>query len=418
MKPVFSSRGAAGPRPTGSRARCNRSALFVLVGAILPVAHAAPPPASTDNVSAPASPAPLPTGSPGADSPGASSPGANSNGPAAKPPAQCVEHLPSGRARPKVVETFPARGLAGYAAELVVEVEHLRGERLLPGGLHLEAQSDEARQLEQAHFVLPHAASAAAPRLESQETEGGTRSKLVLPLVPLPSDPGRRELVLPSLPIAMARASGEVFILCTAPHTITIEDPIANEPSPEPRANPAARRQLEVWQTAKDVLLFGSLALASGALFAWLFSRFRKRPRRGPPPPPPRPPWEVAEESLRDIESSALIRAGRFDEHFDRVSQTIRRYLGDRYGFDGLESTSREALRVLAAITPDVPELASIRHFLQHADLVKFARLTPSEDECRDYLLRARHIVTRTVPHAAPPPAEVASAEPPKEQGS
>jgi hypothetical protein len=322
--------------------------------------------------------------------------------PAAPRPGQCVERLPSGRARPKVVEAFPARGLAGYAAELVVEVDHLRGERLLPGGLHLEAQSDEARLLEQAHFILPHAASAAAPRLESAEKDGGTRSKLVLPLVPLPSEPGRRELVLPSLPIAMARASGEVFVLCTAPHTITIEDPIANEPSPEPRANPAPRRQLEVWQAAKTALLVGVLALASGALFAWLFTRWRKRPRRGPPPPPPRPPWEVADESLRDIESSGLIRAGRFDEHFDRVSQTIRRYLGDRYGFDGLESTSREALRVLQAITPTVPELGGIKRFLQHADLVKFARLTPSEDECRDYLAKARHIVTRTVPHSMP----------------
>jgi hypothetical protein len=342
---------------------------------------------------------------------------------AAPPPGQCVEHLPSGRARPRVVETFPERGLAGYATELVVEVEHLRGERLLPGGLHIEAASDEARQLEQAHFVLPHPSSTAAPRLESTETkEGGTLSKLVLPLVPLPSEPGRRELVLPSLPIAMARASGEVFILCTAPHTITIEDPIANEPSPEPRENPGPRRQLEVWQAAKDALLIGSLALVSGALFAWLFTRWRKRPRRGPPPPPPRPPWEVAEESLRDVESSGLIRAGRFDEHFDRVSQTIRQYLGDRYGFDGLESTSREALRVLAAITPSVPDLDGIKRFLQHADLVKFARLTPSEDECREYLSKARHIVNRTVPHApsradGAPPSDSDYAPPSKEEG-
>jgi hypothetical protein len=411
-------------RPHGS-ARASRSlrarrslcafSAFVCATTTFSAVHAGQP--TPPNGAALPAPPPAPAASPQAQA---------ANPPAAPPPGQCVEHLPSGRARPKVVETFPDRGLAGYAAELVVEVDHLRGERLLPGGLHLEAQSDEARLLEQAHFVLPHAASAASPRLESAETkDGGTHSKLVFPLVPLPSEPGRRELVLPSLPIAMARASGEVFILCTTPHTITIEDPIANEPSPEPRANPAPRRQLEVWQAAKQALLIGTLALASGALFAWLFTRWRKRPRRGPPPPPPRPPWEVADESLRDIESSGLIRAGRFDEHFDRVSQTIRRYLGDRYGFDGLESTSREALRVLQAVTPTVPELSGIKRFLQHADLVKFARLTPSEDECRDYLSKARHIVTRTVPHAAPPstpeqppPTDRDYAPPSKEEGS
>ena len=38
---------------------------------------------------------------------------------------------------------------------------------------------------------------------------------------------------------------------------------------------------------------------------------------------------------------------GRFAEHFDRVSDIVRKYLGLRFGFDGLESTTREALAVL-----------------------------------------------------------------------
>jgi hypothetical protein len=34
---------------------------------------------------------------------------------------------------------------------------------------------------------------------------------------------------------------------------------------------------------------------------------------------------------------------------------------------------------------------------MRDADLVKFARLTPSEDECLDLLARAESIVTRTM---------------------
>ncbi len=389
------------------------SARFFAVCALLAAGSAATPDAPTDTSAPPAAapPASATVGSPpshgvsahapsGADAaPSGGSAATTPSAAQAPPPGSCVELLPSGRARPKVTETFPARGLAGYETPLVVEVEHLPGERLLPGGVHLEAQSDEAKQLAQAHFALPHPSSDAAPRLESVEAGELVRSKLTLPLVPLPTEPGRRELTLPSLPIAMARASGEVFILCTQPHAITVEDPIANDPDPTPRTNPAPRRQLEVWQAAKTALVVGALALVVGVLFAWLLLLWRKRPRRTPPAPPPRPPWEVAEESLQNIESSGLIRAGQLDEHFDRVSQTIRKYLGDRYGFDGLESTSREALRVLDAVTPRVSELGRIKKFLQHADLVKFARLTPSEEECGKYLQEARTIVTRTLPH-------------------
>lgn len=392
-----------------SRRRPRRSlARGALLAALLPGAagaqavpsaapHAAPPAASA------------PAASPSAPAPTSAATAADS----AAATRGCVERLPSGRPRPDVVEKFPARGMAGYVAELVVEVRHLKGESLLPGGVHVESNSDEAKQLQNAHFVLPHAEGGEKPSLATEEAGDEKLSRLTLPLIPLPEEPGRRELELPSLPIAMARASGEVFILCTSPHRITIEDPVATEPSPTPHDNPAPRRQLEVWQAAKNALIFGLIALASGALFAWLFRRFKGRVRKGPPPPPPRPPWEVAEATLRDIEASGLIRAGRFDEHFDRVSETIRLYLGDRYGFDGLESTSREALRVLSAVTPSVQDVPTIQGFLREADLVKFARLTPSEEECTAFLSRARTIVERTRPHA---PAALETSKAPTER--
>src|SRR5690554_1446352 len=200
----------------------------------------------------------------------------------------------------------------------------------------------------------------------------------------------------------MARASGEVFVLCTSEHTITVEDPLTNHPDAPPEPNPEPRRQLEVWATAKEAFLIGAAALVLGALLAWLFTWWRRRPRAAPPPPPPRVPWEVAEEALHDLERAGLVAAGRFDEHFERVADVIREYLGRRYGFDGLECTSRETLRVLRAITPPVAYLPQIKSFLQQADLVKFARLTPSAEECTDFLERARAIVQRTIPSFKP----------------
>jgi hypothetical protein len=215
----------------------------------------------------------------------------------------------------------------------------------------------------------------------------------------------------------MARASGDLVTLCTTPHRIVIEDPTSSTPNPKPKPNPPPRRQREEWTLLKQAVYIGAVALVAGALLAWLVSRWLKRPRPLPPPPPPRPPWEVALESLHDLRHAGLTREGRFAEHFDRVSDILRRYLGDRYGFDGLECTTREVLGELRRATPRIVVLDEIERFLRQADLVKFARLTPTEAECSGALADAEAIVERTVPPPAPPGAPPPSlSEPPLEE--
>ena len=44
---------------------------------------------------------------------------------------------------------------------------------------------------------------------------------------------------------------------------------------------------------------------------------------------------------------AGLLDARRHAEYFDRVSDAVRGYLGARFGFDGLESTSDEILTAL-----------------------------------------------------------------------
>jgi hypothetical protein len=137
-----------------------------------------------------------------------------------------------------------------------------------------------------------------------------------------------------------------------------------------------------------------------------------------PPPPPPRPPWEVAIEDLLDVRHAELVQNGRHVEHYDRVSYIVRRYCGDRYGFDGLESTTREMLSVLRRVVPPIPVLDEIERFLRHADLVKFARLTPTTEECNQALERGEEIVRRTVPFVTgpmpPPPSAAVPPAPPE----
>jgi hypothetical protein len=167
-----------------------------------------------------------------------------------------------------------------------------------------------------------------------------------------------------------------------------------------------------VWTFLKNAVIVGAIALVVGALVAWLVALWLKRPRPVPPPPPARPPWEIAFEELYDLRHAGLVAEGRFAEHFDRVSDIVRKYLGTRFGFDGLESTTREALSVLRRITPSIEPLDSIETFLRQADLVKFAKTVPSAEDCELVLTRAERIISATLPEAKVPMNVALSPEP------
>jgi hypothetical protein len=101
------------------------------------------------------------------------------------------------------------------------------------------------------------------------------------------------------------------------------------------------------------------------------------------------------------VRHAGLLDTHRFADFFDRVNDTVRQYLGARFGFDGLESTTDEtlaALRRLPYFGLPMPEVAG---FLQQCDLVKFADLTPSLEECQHALVEAERMVRSTMPLSA-----------------
>ena len=80
---------------------------------------------------------------------------ADAGAPPEKAWASCVEHVPQGATRPHLEETFPARGLSGYAEDLVITVSHGKGETVLPEGFRISSSSDAHKALEEAGFVIP-----------------------------------------------------------------------------------------------------------------------------------------------------------------------------------------------------------------------------------------------------------------------
>lgn len=318
--------------------------------------------------------------------------------------SSCLEHIPKGATKPNIEAKFPEKGLSGYALPLEITVEHGKGETVLPQGFRVQTGSDAARALADEGFVLPES-SEASPTKETVVEGERAKTSLVIPFVALPKEPGRQTMTLPPVPIAVARASGEIITACTQPYEIVIEDPTASIPNAKPQPNPPPRPQIEEWTLAKQLTIGSLIGAALATSTAWLLRKWLARPKPLPPPPPPRPPWEVAMEELQAIRAANLPAQGLQAEHFDRVSDAVRKYLGGRYGFDGLESTTDEISARLRRV-PQLLEMGAILHFLGECDLVKFANVSPSDEECARILELGERIVVGTMPVAKPAETE------------
>jgi hypothetical protein len=295
--------------------------------------------------------------------------------------------------------TFPERGFSGYALDLEVTVTHGSGETVFPGGIKLGSDEAATRALKEVGFVIPDPDGGAVFAIETKASDASSVTKVTLPFVALPKDPGRNTIDLPPMPITIARASGEVMTLCTPRQRVVIEDPITNEVDPKVKPNPPPRSQREDWALARQLTIGLAVGAVLGVAAAILFRWWRRRPQ-AVVAPPPRLPWLTALDELEAIRRSRLIAEGNTAEYFDRVSNCVRKYLGARYGFDGLESTTDEMRAVLKRVRPQVPGLKRIGSFLEECDLVKFARAVPDEAACLDALARGEEIVRTTIPAA------------------
>jgi hypothetical protein len=343
-----------------------------------------------------------------ADAPDAGAPGPSAS---ADPSAYaepigptCVEHIPQGVTRPELVEEFPKHGTSGYATPLVVRLSHGKGETVLVDGARVANQGDAAKALAAAGFAIPDPDGGAGPKVEVDVQGAKATTKLTIQVVPLPLSPGRVKMELPRLPVTLARANGELVTVCTKPHKIHVDEPAAVETDPRVRQNPPPRPQKEEWVLLEQLLAGVLVGLVVATIVFFLIRWWNKRPKKVVAKARPIP-WLVALQELEALRTSDLLAQHRNDEYFDRVSDTVRRYLGARYHFDqldagwsGLEATTDEMKSLLRRVTPAVPMYGAIARFLDEADLVKFARVLPADGDCLTALERAVGIVRGTIP--------------------
>jgi hypothetical protein len=112
----------------------------------------------------------------------------------------------------------------------------------------------------------------------------------------------------------------------------------------------------------------------------------------------PQLPHEEANEALDRLEASDFLERGEIKEYHIIASEIIRTYIEGRFLVHALEMTTGEVVEGLQA--SDVSEVAvrTFEGFARDCDLVKFAKLQPLPDACRDALGAARVFVEQTRP--------------------
>lgn len=145
-------------------------------------------------------------------------------------------------------------------------------------------------------------------------------------------------------------------------------------------------------------LAAATLALAAG----WLGQRaWRRRALRAAEPPPPLPPHERFARQLDALEVAGLAAQGRGREHFFRLSEHVREYLGAVTGQNALDLTSAELLARLSFQPDPRLDLGALRAFLESSDLVKFARAPAGRPEAAAGLRFARALLEAARPAPA-----------------
>ncbi len=103
----------------------------------------------------------------------------------------------------------------------------------------------------------------------------------------------------------------------------------------------------------------------------------------------------TALKQLTALEDAKVWQAGNIKEYHTEISEIIRRYTENRFDFIALELTTDEIISELKDKV-DNEQLASITILLQRADLAKFAKSKPDENENKESMQIAKNFVGKT----------------------
>lgn len=138
--------------------------------------------------------------------------------------------------------------------------------------------------------------------------------------------------------------------------------------------------------------------IASGILVvARLLWRLYQRRRNYVPPAPPVPPWDVALRLLELLREKKYIEYSKFQDYYSELSDILRRYMEDYFHVRAPEMTTEEFLISIKSNDQVTEEhKAILSRFMQQADVVKFAKVSPTNEEAEQSWELARRFIMQS----------------------
>ena len=166
------------------------------------------------------------------------------------------------------------------------------------------------------------------------------------------------------------------------------------------------------WDDWKPVIAFILLNQLLAIALLWVYSRWRENKPliRFIKRKPKLPPHQVAMNEIERIKGERKWAEEDSKEYYTQLTDTLRTYIKERYGFNATEMTSSEIIDRLLQ-EQDEQALAELRQLFQTADLVKFAKWTTLINENDANLVSAIDFINQTKqevdPNAKPEEEEI-----------
>ena len=106
-------------------------------------------------------------------------------------------------------------------------------------------------------------------------------------------------------------------------------------------------------------------------------------------------PHQKAMKEIEQIKADKMVSSENPKEYYTKLTDTLRKYIEERYGFSAMEMTSSEIIEKLTA-TQDQKALAELRQLFTTADLVKFAKYSTLINENDMNLVNAIEFINQT----------------------
>lgn len=148
-------------------------------------------------------------------------------------------------------------------------------------------------------------------------------------------------------------------------------------------------------------LIYGVLfALFLICVIAYIIKRMRNRQSLIPfkKEEPKLPAHEQAFKELDEIKQQKLWQQGLNKVYYTLLTETLRKYIVERFGINAMEMTSGEILDALKGAEEAKPVYDRLEQILQLSDYVKFAKMHPLPDENDLSMTNAYLFVDQTKP--------------------